>query len=571
MVLKIAAECKLSTVWHHLRALQCKPTGYPLASMVFSGLVLPWTQSIAALHHRLPNTHHRFTNIHLSTLSTNVAIQPFGVGNLCKTQEGESSVAVLSDLDEVCRIISENLDAGNDMESALEKCGVQMSTELVDKILERFRFQEKVAFRFFTWASHQNGYRHESHTFNEMIDILSSTKFKSKQFAIICDLLKLMKRSSNSRLPIEAFAKVLRDYTEKHLITLRKFANKKKGKIKANPEVNALNMLLDALCKCYLVSEAQALFDKLRIKFKPDDKTYSVLFFGWCTVRKPYKAMEILNEMIDVGHDPDNFTYNTLLDALSTDGHVGEALKFFNFMKEKGCAQSVPTAKTYSILIVAFSQLGRIEEALGLLSEMRDSGCLPDVPTYTEMIEGFCSAGKLEEAFKLLDEMRDKGYPPDIVTYNCFMKVLCNLKNVNEALRLFDRIKDVGCLPSIHTYNMLIKMFCEMGQLHMAFDLFHDMNKPGVCSPDAFTYCTLIKGLLENGEIEEACSCLKDAVWNNMRLPYHAYDNFLMELSKAGDLRRIQWLSGYMRHFYHHRQSRRFHKAQRWRKGGDKG
>ncbi|PQQ03462.1 pentatricopeptide repeat-containing protein [Prunus yedoensis var. nudiflora] len=123
-------------------------------------------------------------------------------------------------------------------------------------------------------------------------------------------------------------------YTEKHLKYLQKFAKKKRIRVKTQPEINALNLLLDALCKCSLVQDAQDMLQRVR-------------------KRNPTRGMKLLEEMIQVGHAPDNFTYTTAIDAFL---------------------------------------------------QSRDG----------ELLEGMCLAGKVEEAYKFLQEMGNKGYPPDI-------------------------------------------------------------------------------------------------------------------------------------------------------------
>ena len=56
------------------------------------------------------------------------------------------------------------------MGKALDLVGVPLTTELVVEVLHRLHFEEKLAFRFFTWAGRQEYY-------NDMIDIPSSKKY----------------------------------------------------------------------------------------------------------------------------------------------------------------------------------------------------------------------------------------------------------------------------------------------------------------------------------------------------------------------------------------------------------
>ncbi|KAL5993163.1 hypothetical protein ACLOJK_014085 [Asimina triloba] len=434
-------------------------------------------------------------------------------------------------------------DVNQRMEDALETVGLDLTHELVDEMLQRLRYEEKIAFRFFTWAGHQEGYSHQPKSYDDMIDILSSTKYKAKQFGIVCDILDYMKRKNKDSVPVEILLTMLRKYAEKHLTHLQKFTGKRRIRVKTQPEINAFNFLLDALCKCCLVEEAYAMFSKVKNKFNPDANTYNILFFGWCRVRNPIRGMKILEEMIEMGHNPENFTYNAAIDTFCRAGMVSEALELFEFMRTKGSTMSSPTAKTYAIMIVALAKSGRMDECYRLLSDMRSSGCLPDVSTYKELIEGMCLAGKVEEAYKFLEEMGNKGYPPDIVTYNCFMKVLCKLNKADEAMSLFGRMVEVGCIPSVQTYNMLITMFFEMGEPDGAFDTWNEIDKRG-CLRDIETYCVMIEGLFGSGRSEDACFLLED-------------------LSKLGNLHAIHRLSKHMRKFYNHAMARRFAVSQK--------
>ncbi|KAF9617248.1 hypothetical protein IFM89_035192 [Coptis chinensis] len=281
-------------------------------------------------------------------------------------------------------------------------------------------------------------------------------------------------------------------------------------------------------------------------------------------VRNPTRGMQVLEEMIKLGHTPDNFTYTTAIDTFCNAGMVSEAVALFEFMRTRGSTMSSPTAKTYAIMIVALAQCDRMEECFKLIADMSSSGCLPDVSTYKELIEGLCLAGKIEEAYKFLEDMGSKGYPADIVTYNCFLKVLCDLKKADEALKLYLRIIEVGCVPSVHTFNMLITMYFEVGQPDGAFETWDEMERRG-CARDIETYCVMIEGLFACNNVKDACFLLQDVANKGMQLPYRKFDSFLMKLSAVGDLQAIHRLSEHMRSFYNTAMARRFALTQKHR------
>lgn len=241
-----------------------------------------------------------------------------------------------SDVDKVYTTTMDNLLGFRNMEKALENLGVPLTTPLVTGVLHRLRYDEKIAFRFFTWAGHQDNYSHEACVYNDMMDILSSTRYKVKQFRIVCDVLEYMKRNNKRTVPVDVLMDILRKYTEKYLTHVQKFAKRKRIRVKTQPEINAFNFLLDALCKCCLVEEAEGLYKRMRKKINPNGDTYNILVFGWCRVRNPSRGMKVLEEMIQLGHKPDNFTYNTALDTYCKEGMITDAVELFEFMRTKG-------------------------------------------------------------------------------------------------------------------------------------------------------------------------------------------------------------------------------------------
>lgn len=495
--------------------------------------------------------------------SINVTTRPFCTGTNLLDQKfnsdtnGTEEGISIHDPDKLYNIIAESVTANDNMEKALDQATVKLSTHLVVEVIQRLRFEEKIALRFFTWAGHQEYYSHEPSAYNIMIDVLSSTKYKVKQFRIICDLLDYMKRSKKKSVPVEVLLMILRQYAEKHLTHLHKFAKKKKIRVKTQPEISAFNLFLDALCKCSLVDEAESIYVKVKEKIKPNADTYNILFFGWCRVKNPAKGMKVLEEMIKSGYTPENFTYNTAIDTFCKAGMLTEAAELFEFMRTKGSTMSSPISKTYVNMIVALAQRDRLDECFKLFRDMVDNGCLPDVSTYKELIEGMCLAGKMKEAFKILEEMGKRGYPPDIVTYNCFLKILCVNNKRDEALGLYERMIEVGCLPSVHTFNMLITMFFNMGDISGAFDTWNEMDTRG-CMRNTDTYCVMIEGLFGCDKTDDACLLLEEVVNKGMKLPYRKFDIFLMQLSRLGNLRAIHRLSEHMRKFYNPAMARRF-------------
>ena len=110
---------------------------------------------------------------------------------------------------------------------------------------------------------------------------------------------------------------------------------------------------------------------------------------------------------------------------------------------------------------------------MGLYTEMVIKGIVPDVVTYTALIDGHCKVGNTKEAFRLHKEMLDAGLTPNVFTVSCVIDGLLKDGKTNDAIKLFLEKTGAGC-PG--------------GKIDSRF-----------CSPNSMMYAILIQGLCEDG------------------------------------------------------------------------
>nr|GEY58719.1 tetratricopeptide-like helical domain-containing protein [Tanacetum cinerariifolium] len=63
------------------------------------------------------------------------------------------------------------------------------------------------------------------------------------------------------------------------------------------------------------------------------------------------------------------------------------------------------SVSSYRILITGYWKIKKIDKSLNLISEIHERGIVPNLVTYTSLINGLCLVGRLEEAFMLFDEI----------------------------------------------------------------------------------------------------------------------------------------------------------------------
>ncbi|EEF40500.1 pentatricopeptide repeat-containing protein, putative [Ricinus communis] len=348
------------------------------------------------------------------------------------------------------------MESSNHMEKALNQLNLELTTDLVVEVLLRLRFEEKIAFRFFMWAGRQQNYTHEPCAYNEMMDILSSTKYKVKQFRIVCDMLDYMKRNNKNIVPVEVLLTILRNYTQKYLTHVQKFAKKKRIRVKTQPEINAFNLLLDALCKCSLVEDAETIFKRVKNKNDrmdecskllghminsgclPDVSTYKELMEGMCLAGKIDEAYRVLQEMGNKGYPPDIVTYNCFLKVLCENMKSDEALRLYGRMIEVDC---LPSVQTYNMLISMYFEMGDPDGAFDTWDEMHNRGCAKDIDTYSVMIDGLFGCNKVQDACLLIEDVMTKGMKLPYQKFDSFLMKLSEIGDLQTIHKLSEHMR----------------------------------------------------------------------------------------------------------------------------------
>ncbi|KAK1359384.1 pentatricopeptide repeat-containing protein, mitochondrial-like [Heracleum sosnowskyi] len=443
--------------------------------------------------------------------------------------EGESDELGMSEVDlreveRVCKVIEELFALDRNMEVVLDECAIELSHGLVVEVLERFKHARKPAFRFFCWAGDQEGFVHDSRTYNAMMRVLG----KTRQFETMVSLLDEM--GEKGVLNIETFQIAIQAFaaSQERRKAVGIFELMKKYKFKV--DVDTINCLLDALGRAKLGKEAQLLFGKLEDKFTPNLQTYTVLLNGWCRVKNLMEAGRVWNEMIDKGIKPDVVAHNTMLEGLLRDKKVSDAIKLFGVMKTKGPA---PNVRSYTIMIRDLCKQKKMDRAVEYFEKMLNHGCKPDAAVYTCLVTGYGNMKKMDKVFGLLKEMKEKGCPPDGQMYNALIKLMTNRKMPDDAVRIYKKMVQSGIQPTIHTYNMMMKSFFQTRNFDMGFAAWEEMNKNGCC-PDDNSYIVLIGGLIRQGRSVEACKYLEEMIEKGMKAPQIDYNKFTADFSRAG-------------------------------------
>ncbi|KAK7322451.1 hypothetical protein VNO77_25831 [Canavalia gladiata] len=422
-----------------------------------------------------------------------------------------------NDAELVSKILLEHHNPFHATESSLQLHGITLTPTLLFHTLLRLKHHSKIALSLFNYSKSLPNPPLTLSSYNLLIDIMA----KVRQFDVAWQLIVEMDQRNLHPTP-STFLTLIR-----RLIC----AGLTRQAVRAFDDIDAFSqttpddfcVLLDTLCKHGHVKLAVEVFNKNKRsqRFMPNAKMYTVLIYGWCKLGRVQMAQAFLKEMVELGIEPNVFTYNVLLNGVCRrvslhpeerfERTIRNAEEVFDEMRRSGIE---PDVTSFSIVLHVYSRAHKPQLSLDKLRLMKEKGICPNVVTYTSVIKCLCSCGRLEDAEDLLEEMVMTGVTPCAATYNCFFKEYRGRKDGKSALRLFKKMKDDGlCVPTSHTYGILIRMFLNLNMVGSVKEMWSDMKETGA-GPDLDLYTVLIHGFCQSRNWREACHYFVEMIEN---------------------------------------------------------
>ncbi|XP_042480513.1 pentatricopeptide repeat-containing protein At3g14330 [Macadamia integrifolia] len=133
----------------------------------------------------------------------------------------------------------------------------------------------------------------------------------------------------------------------------------------AQPDVPVLNSLMDMYAKCGAVNYCREVFEGM---ISRDLTSWNTMLMGYAINGCMTEAIDLFDEMIEMGFKPDGVTFIALLSGCSHVGLMVEGQRFFDRMEtDYGVS---PTIEHYACLVDLMGRSGRIKEALDIVKSM---------------------------------------------------------------------------------------------------------------------------------------------------------------------------------------------------------
>ncbi|KAJ0238983.1 Pentatricopeptide repeat-containing protein [Hirschfeldia incana] len=282
------------------------------------------------------------------------------------------------------------------------------------------------------------------------------------------------------------------------------------------PTVVTHNVIIGGLCSAGRIEEAREFFTSLEDKCP---ENYASLVKGYCDSGLPRDAYR---KFVELNCPLPKSVCFKLFTALCEDKHCqGKALKVLKRMWAYGVE---PARSMYGIMI---SKVDNVREAELVFDKMVGRGNLPDLATYTIMIQTYCRLMELQKANDLFEVMKQRGIKPDLIVYTVLFHGYLKLDKETgcvegKAKQIWKELAAACIEPDVKMYTVLMNHHCKIGNLEIATDILYRMIECGL-KPDNVTYNALISAYDRKGHTDKAAALVTELSEKDVSLPEHLF------------------------------------------------
>jgi pentatricopeptide repeat protein len=198
---------------------------------------------------------------------------------------------------------------------------------------------------------------------------------------------------------------------------------------------------------------------------QPDVVTYSVLVKALVESRNMERALLLVEDMVQAGHQPDDIILTHLLEGCRHIGNQPLGKKLFEDMLARGVK---PSEFTLMTLVKLNGRCGMLTEARELIETWESQhGQRPTVIHYTCLMSGCIRAKDFQAAWDAYELMCKHGVLPDETTFATMIPGMANAKRWENVLTLATRAVQFASGPALpaDALNAALAAMLNVGQV----------------------------------------------------------------------------------------------------------
>ncbi|CAI9090594.1 OLC1v1025400C1 [Oldenlandia corymbosa var. corymbosa] len=399
-------------------------------------------------------------------------------------------------------IFLQKLRGRSAVEESLTNVGIDITIDILEKVVSRGNLSGDSMVMFFNWAVLQSGFPKDVCSYNLIFKALGRRKYFKHIMEMLADMTDkgIYPNCDTLSVVVDCFIRA-RQVSK----GIKMWEDFKDFGLKCNTET--FNVLMKCLTRRSHVRTACSLMNKVRGKVPFDRMTYNLVIGGWSRLGKITDVEKNLKAMVEDGIDADNSTYSYIIEGFGRAGQVDSAAKVFRELEE----EYVLGVEVYNAMIANYVHSGEMDEGLRYFEKLLDNNCEPNMVTFVILISGCLKARRVADAIEMFDQMLYRGIVPSAGTITSFIEPLCCYGPPHAALMIYEKAKKAGCKMSLNCYKLLIMQLSKFGKCQTLLNIWHDMQENGYCS-DVQVYEYAINGFCNIGQLENAVLAMEECL-----------------------------------------------------------
>ncbi|XP_011629072.1 pentatricopeptide repeat-containing protein At3g24000, mitochondrial [Amborella trichopoda] len=256
--------------------------------------------------------------------------------------------------------------------------------------------------------------------------------------------------------------------------------------------MHSWNSMIAAHVRCAQWDQALQIFSEfLNLGYQPDHFTYPCLFKACAGQRAQFKGKKLHNHVIKMGYDSHLIVSCAIMDMYAKCERVGDAEKVFNGISQRDIT-------SWNAMIAGYDRAGLSLKALNTLVEMQREGVVIDSMTMPSVLSACGHEGNLLQGKAIHSWVFKNGHFSDLVVANALINMYSKCGFFDGAKRVFLGVAK----PNVVTWTAMIACYGFHGMGNDALALFNKMQAVGIM-PNSLTFTAILSSCSHSGLISE--------------------------------------------------------------------
>jgi len=273
-------------------------------------------------------------------------------------------------------------------------------------------------------------------------------------------------------------------------------------------ELNCImyNTVLDACVECKDLQAADAWMERMVKDGMTDVVSFNTLIKASLQNGSFDKARRLMKRMTSEGLQPNQVTFNELMNAMVSKAGDGRRKEMWALVEEMKVADVKPNQVTISILLKCLNyhssetEVAKTFELIKTMDEVMDEVLLSSV------VEACVRIGKPALLETQLKNLQDST-PITITgshTYGSLIKAYGYAKDLTSIWRCWKEMRSRHIKPTSITMGCMVEAIVNNGDTEGAYDLIHEIQEDEQCRDvlNSIVYCSVLKGFTREKKID---------------------------------------------------------------------